>query len=547
DVTNQIIPKYPTTQKLSQKMLRQYIESALQEVLPQIEDILPEWIRSELKLQSKEYALANIHFPVSDEAFFEARKRLVFEELFMLQLSLYQLKSGFAKRTQGVSKSTPEDFKMFIDQLPYELTNAQKRVIQEIAKDMKSEYAGNRLVQGDVGSGKTVVAAVCLFIAVKNGWQGALMAPTEVLAKQHHEFLTELFKAFNIKVALLSGSTTAKEKRAILAGLQDESIQIVVGTHALIEDYVQIPKLGLVITDEQHRFGVRQRLTLSDKGITPDVVVMTATPIPRTLALILYGDMDISIIDELPPGRQPIKTNAVDSSYYDRLYRFMQGQMQEGRQCYVICPMVEENEKQTELKDVIKYSEKLQSVFPNFRIEYLHGKMKPKEKNEIMGEFAKGNINLLVSTTVIEVGVNVPNSTVMLIENAERFGLAQLHQLRGRVGRGKHQSFCILVSDSKNKVTRERLKIMEQSTDGFVIADTDLKLRGPGEFFGTKQHGLPEMKIANLYSDAKNLGAVQKIIEKLLQRDLELEEVCHQGLKKYIMTRLDEETLHKAL
>ncbi|MGL5676722.1 MAG: ATP-dependent DNA helicase RecG [Cellulosilyticaceae bacterium] len=546
-VTSQIVPLYPTTQKLSQKMVRQFIETALQEVLPQVEDLLPMAVRERYKLKSKAFALANIHFPESDDAFFEARRRLVFEELFMLQLSLYMLKSGFAQKNQGLPKKVPGDFKAFIDSLPYELTGAQKRVLREIIADMKSEYAGNRLVQGDVGSGKTVVAAVSLFVAVRNGLQGALMAPTEVLAKQHFEFLEEIFKDFEVRVALLSGSTTAKGKREILQQLREGEVDVLVGTHALIEDNVEIPNLGLVITDEQHRFGVRQRLALSDKGKTPDVVVMTATPIPRTLALILYGDMDISIIDELPPGRQPIKTNAVDTSYYPRLYAFIENQIKEGRQCYVICPMVEENEKQTELKSVTAYAEKLQDIFKDRTVGYLHGKMKPKEKNAIMEVFAKGEMDILVSTTVIEVGVNVPNATVIMIENAERFGLAQLHQLRGRVGRGKHQSYCVLVSDSKNKVTRERLKIMEKSTDGFVIADTDLKLRGPGEFFGTKQHGLPEMKIANLYTDARVLGEVQKVVTELMAEDKELMHQDYVKLKAHVMSKLDEEEIHKAL
>ena len=408
--------------------------------------------------------------------------------------------------------------------------------------------SGNRLVQGDVGSGKTVVAAVSLFVAVKNNYQGALMAPTEVLAQQHHVFLEGLFEPFGIHVALLCGSTTAKGKREILKGLEEGTVDVVVGTHALIEDNVAIPRLGLVITDEQHRFGVRQRLALSDKGTTPDVVVMTATPIPRTLALILYGDMDISIIDELPPGRQPIKTNAVDTSYHARIYAFIEGQIKEGRQCYIICPMVEENEKQTELKSVMSYAQKLQEeVFTQFKVGYLHGKMKPKEKNAVMESFAARELDILVSTTVIEVGVNVPNATVIVIENAERFGLAQLHQLRGRVGRGKHQSYCVLVSDSKNKVTRERLKIMEKSTDGFVIADTDLKLRGPGEFFGTKQHGLPEMKIANLYTDAKLLKEVQKAVKAMLDADPTLGAPAYASLKAYVTQKLQEEEIHKAL
>lgn len=543
-----ITPIYPATQKLSQKVIRGLIETCLNEVLPSVEDHLPERIRQQYDLVEKKEALQGIHFPKDSEHFFQARKRLVFEELFMLQLSLYQLKADFAKKLLGISHQITSELKAFMEKLPFELTGAQKRVMREIVQDMKSTYAMNRLVQGDVGSGKTVIAAISLFLAVKDGYQGALMAPTEVLVIQHYEFIKEIMTPFGIEVGLLTGSTTAKQKRMLLEGLREQRIHIVVGTHALIEDNVEIPNLGLVITDEQHRFGVRQRLKLTEKGTIPDVMVMTATPIPRTLALILYGDMDISIIDELPPGRQPIKTNAVGSDYHPRIYRFIEKQISEGRQCYIICPMVEENEKNTELRNVIDYTEYLKTqVFTQIPIAFLHGKMKPKEKNEIMAAFARNETKILVSTTVIEVGVNVPNSTIILIENAERFGLAQLHQLRGRVGRGKHQSYCILVSDSKNKVTKKRLQIMEESTDGFVIAETDLKLRGPGEFFGTKQHGLPEMKIANLYTDAKVLKEVQGCVGNLLKMDPSLSQQENQELLSEMEARLNEQSLHNAL
>lgn len=543
-----ITPIYPTTQKLSQKVIRGLIETCLKEVLQGVEDHLPERIRQQYDLVEKKEALQGIHFPKDSEHFFQARKRLVFEELFMLQLSLYQLKADFAKKLLGVSHQITSELKAFMQTLPFELTGAQKRVMREIVQDMKSTYAMNRLVQGDVGSGKTVIAAISLFIAVKDGYQGALMAPTEVLVIQHYEFIKEIMEPFGIEVGLLTGSTTAKQKRLLLEGLRENRVHIIVGTHALIEDNVEIPNLGLVITDEQHRFGVRQRLKLTEKGTIPDVMVMTATPIPRTLALILYGDMDISIIDELPPGRQPIKTNAVGSDYHPRIYRFIEKQIAEGRQCYIICPMVEENEKVTELRNVTDYTEYLKTeVFTQIPIAFLHGKMKPKEKNEIMAAFARNETKILVSTTVIEVGVNVPNSTIILIENAERFGLAQLHQLRGRVGRGKHQSYCILVSDSKNKVTKKRLQIMEESTDGFVIAETDLKLRGPGEFFGTKQHGLPEMKIANLYTDATVLKEVQGCVSKLLKMDPSLSLKENQELLSEMEARLNEQSLHNAL
>ena len=543
-----ITPIYPSTAKLSQKVIRGLIETCLKEVLPSVEDHLPEQIRQQYGLVEKKEALRGIHFPKDSDDFFKARKRLVFEELFMLQLSLYQLKADFAKKLLGIAHKVTPELNAFMETLPFELTGAQKRVMREIVHDMKSPYAMNRLVQGDVGSGKTVIAAISLFMAVKDGYQGALMAPTEVLVVQHYEFIKEIMTPFGIEVGLLTGSTTAKQKRELLMALKEGTMQIVVGTHALIEDNVEIPRLGLVITDEQHRFGVRQRLKLTEKGMLPDVMVMTATPIPRTLALILYGDMDISIIDELPPGRQPIKTNAVTSDYHPRIYRFIEKQIEEGRQCYIICPMVEESEKNAELRNVMDYTAYLkEQVFTQIPIAYLHGKMKPKEKNEIMAAFSRGETKILVSTTVIEVGVNVPNSTIILIENAERFGLAQLHQLRGRVGRGKYQSYCILVSDSKNKVTKKRLQIMEESTDGFVIAETDLKLRGPGEFFGTKQHGLPEMKIANLYTDAKVLKEVQDCVGHLLKMDPSLSHQENQELLNEMEARLAAESLHNAL
>ncbi|MDF2877597.1 MAG: recG [Clostridia bacterium] len=543
-----ITPIYPATSKLSQKVIRSLIEKSLALCVPFLEDCLPEAIKKQYDLVEKTEAVTSIHFPKNGTAFFEARKRLVFEELFMLQLSLYRLKADFAQKYEGISYHLPEDFKSFLEKLPFSLTAAQKRVVQEIVEDMKSNLAMNRLIQGDVGSGKTVIAAIALFMAVKNGYQTALMAPTEVLAVQHYGFLQSLMAPFNIEIALLTGSTTKKQRQEILEGIKQQKIHMVIGTHALIEEQVEIPKLGLVITDEQHRFGVRQRLKLTEKGMRPDVMVMTATPIPRTLALILYGDMDISIIDELPPGRVPIQTNGVESSYHTRIYRFIEKQLLEGRQCYIICPMVEESENGGELQNVLEYTAELKAdVFSSFTVEYLHGKMKPKEKNEVMRRFSSGEIQILVSTTVVEVGVNVPNATVMLIENAERFGLAQLHQLRGRVGRGVHKSYCILVSDSKNKVTQKRLKIMEESTDGFVIAETDLKLRGPGEFFGTRQHGLPEMKIANLYTDAKVLKEVQYCVKNILHQDPLLKKSDYRELVKEIQELAAKEVLHRAL
>lgn len=543
-----IIPIYPATKKLSQKILRGLIDTALRESLVNIKENLPDKIRETYQLIDKKTALINIHFPKDNHLFFEARKRLVFEELFMLLLTLSSLKEDFMGKTEGVAYHIPSDLKDFIDKLPFALTNAQKRVLKEIIHDMKSPYAMNRLLQGDVGSGKTVVAAVMLFICVRNGMQGALMAPTEVLATQHYAFLSELFMPFNIKVGLLTGSTTKKQKDELIKSISDQTIHILVGTHALIEDPVNFNSLGLVITDEQHRFGVRQRVRLLDKGQTPDVMVMSATPIPRTLAMILYGDMDVSVIDELPPGRQPIKTNVVDTSYYDRIYAFIKGQINEGRQCYIICPLVEETKDQSNLKDVISYTQRLQTeIFCDKTVAFLHGKMKPKDKNQIMDKFGKGEIDILVSTTVIEVGINVPNATVMMVENADRFGLAQLHQLRGRVGRGQHKSYCILISNSKNKLTKKRLKIMEQTTDGFLIAEMDLKLRGPGDFFGTKQHGLPEMKIANLYKDTEVLKEVQEAVKEVISKDRYLDNPEYKLLKDQVLDIISKNDVHHTL
>ena len=543
-----IIPIYPITKKLSQKVLRGLIDTALKESLVNVKENLPDKIRESYGLIDKKTALTNIHFPKDNQLFFKARRRLVFEELFMLLLTLSSLKEDFMEKNEGIDYQVPDDFETFISKLPFALTNAQKRVLEEIIQDMKSPYAMNRLLQGDVGSGKTVVAAVMLFICVRNGMQGALMAPTEVLTMQHYTFLSELFMPFNIHVGLLTGSTTKKQKEGLIKSINEQSIDILIGTHALIEEPVSFNHLGLVITDEQHRFGVRQRVKLLDKGKTPDVMVMSATPIPRTLAMILYGDMDISIIDELPPGRQPIKTNVVDTSYYDRIYAFIKQQIESGRQCYIICALVEETKDQAELKDVVSYAQRLQTeIFTDKTVAFLHGKMKSKEKNEIMDKFSKGEIDILVSTTVIEVGINVPNATVMMIENADRFGLAQLHQLRGRVGRGKYKSYCILISNSKNKLTQKRLKTMEQTTDGFIIAEMDLKLRGPGDFFGTKQHGLPEMKIANLYKDTEILQEAQQAVKEIISQDRYLENEEHQLLKDQVLDIINKNNVHHTL
>lgn len=530
--SGRIIPIYPSTAGLSQKILRELIKDTLGKLDNQLYDCIPFWIRKKYQLCERNFAIQNIHFPENKENFFMARKRLVFEELFLLQISLLKIKNAFCSKKVGICLKYEAECELFLQQLPFELTNAQKKVWEEIKKDISSLKVMNRLVQGDVGSGKTAIAMLAAFLTIKNGYQVALMVPTEVLANQHYHSFQSAFEKFGIQTVLLSGSLTKKEKLQVLEDICLGKAQMIIGTHAVIQKTVTFQNLAMVIADEQHRFGVRQRSALSDKGNNPHILIMTATPIPRTLALILYGDLDISIIDELPPGRQKIDTLAVTSSYHERIYNFIKKEIKEGRQIYIVCPMVEESETM-ELEAVTCYTEKIkETVFKNYSVECLYGKMKPKEKQEIMEKFLKQEIQILVSTTVIEVGVNVPNATIMLIENAERFGLAQLHQLRGRVGRGANQSYCILICDSKNEVAKERMSVMKKSSDGFIISEMDLKLRGPGDFFGTKQHGLPELKIANLYKDVQILKEAQQAAQQLTQLDCDLEKKEHYLLKK---------------
>jgi ATP-dependent DNA helicase RecG len=426
-----------------------------------------------------------------------------------------------------------------ISELPFKLTNAQLRALEEIDKDMEQEKPMNRLLQGDVGSGKTIVSIIAAYKAVKSGYQMAIMAPTAILASQHMEEYTKVLEKFNIKCELLTSAVTKKNKEDILLRLEKGEIDVLIGTHAILEENVVFKNLGLVITDEQHRFGVRQRKIISEKGENPDVLVMTATPIPRTLALILYGDLDISIIDELPPNRKKIDTYAVTKGMEQRVNNFVKKQVDEGRQAYIVCPLVEENEEM-DLKSVIELANKYKTeIFPEYRVEYLHGKMRPKEKDAIMEEFKNGNIDILISTTVIEVGVNVPNASLMIIENAERFGLAQLHQLRGRVGRGEYQSYCILKYQGNSEVIRQRMKVMQETNDGFVISEKDLELRGSGEFFGTKQHGIPEFKIANLFEDMPILKTVQSLSMKILDEDPKLMEKKNEKLQKMVKEKFE--------
>ncbi len=537
-----IVPVYTGMEGISQKMLRGFMEEALELVQGGLTEGLPVWVRKEYHLAERNFSIQEIHFPKTEQSFYDARRRLVFEEFFMLQGALYSLKAVSLQKKCGFLLKKKKALQAFQEHLPFRLTKAQQRVLKELEDDMTSGIQMNRLVQGDVGSGKTAVAMAAAYWVIENGYQAVLMAPTEVLAQQHFQSISPIFESLGISTVLLTGGQRVKEKRLALEKISSGAGEMVIGTHAVIQKGVAYHKLGLTITDEQHRFGVRQRGTLNQKGEFPHVLVMTATPIPRTLALILYGDLDVSTIDELPPGRQKIDTMAVTGGYRERIYGFMEKQVQEGRQAYVICPMIEENEK-LEVQSVLNYTEELQKKLQQCVVQCVHGKMKPKEKQEIMEGFANGGIQVLVATTVIEVGINVPNAVIMLIENAERFGLAQLHQLRGRVGRGSEKSYCILVSDAKSKIAKQRLKALVDSEDGFEIAEMDLKLRGPGDFFGTRQHGLPELKIANLYQDMPVLMEAQKACAKLMKIDPLLAQPEHEELKKRVAKLLEGKAL----
>lgn len=528
-----IVPIYASTYKLPQKLFREVINQTLFAVKEQIKEFLPDEILKENNLCSRHFAIENIHFPKDNKSFFIARRRLVFEELFLLQTKLLQIK-GILEHKECNINIKDKNITPILNILPFNLTDAQNNVLKDIIDDLGKNKAMNRLIQGDVGSGKTVIAQILSYITVNNGYQVAIMAPTDVLASQHFESFKNIFDKLNIKCVFLSGNQKAKEKRENYDLIQSGEAKIIVGTHAIIQDKVIFNNLGTVITDEQHRFGVKQREILSKKGENPHTLVMTATPIPRTLALILYGDLDISTIDKLPPGRKKIDTIFVNSTYYPRIYNFLKKNSDEKRQSYIICPMIEENEKM-ELKAVLSYTEKLKTeIFLNYSVECIHGKMKNNEKQEIMDKFYKGKIDILISTTVIEVGINVPNATIMIIENAERFGISQLHQLRGRVGRGSDKSYCVLVSDSKSNKSKERLNTMVKYSDGFILSEKDLEIRGTGDFFGTRQHGIPDMKIANLYKDIEILKQVQKSSINLYKKDPLLTSSVNKLLKEKI-------------
>ena len=537
-VTGRIMPIYPLTAGVTQGLMARAARQGLDACRELLPDVLPDEVRQAHKLCYVNYAYENIHFPASPEALEVARRRMVFEELFLLTCGLQLLRQ---RRDVAGPACRRMSMEPFYRRLPFALTGAQRRAIADAVGDMVSGKPMNRLCQGDVGSGKTMVAAACIWFAVENGWQTALMAPTEILARQHYQGLAPLLARFSIRCALLTGSTRAKERREILAGLADGSIDLCIGTHALLTEDVQYQKLGLVVTDEQHRFGVNQRAALSQKAEDPHMLVLSATPIPRTLALVIYGDLDVSVIDELPPGRQKVDTFALGESYRPRVQAFIRKLAAAGQQIFIVCPLVGEADQiPDERKAVTAYAKQLQEqVFPDLRVAVLHGKMKPKEKEKVMAAFAAGESDILVSTTVVEVGVDVPNATCMVVENADRFGLSQLHQLRGRVGRGKAKSYCILLSDSQNEETRARLKVMTQTNDGFRISQEDLRLRGPGDFFGQRQHGLPAMKIADLSCDMRLLDEAQTAARQLMERDPELTDPAHRPLRRRIRQLFD--------
>ena len=537
--TGRILPRYPLTAGISNKMLMTYVRAALSMAGDEVPDALPERVREEYGLAQARYAYENVHFPADFGALELARKRLIFEELFTLVCAMGRLRGG--REAQPGVPVPAADAAEFYAALPFAPTGAQKRAVADALGDMTGGGAPmNRLVQGDVGSGKTLVAAACIWAACKAGKQAAFMAPTEILAEQHLSTLRAFLKPFGLRVEKLTGAMTAKEKRETKAALLGGQIDVIVGTHALLTGDVVFFDLALVVTDEQHRFGVQQRGALSAKGQRPHTLVMSATPIPRTLALMIYGELDVSVIDEKPPGRQNVDTFAVDESYRARLNGFIEKLVKEGRQVFVVCPMVEENEDyDPNLKSATEHAAELQSTFPDLRVGCIHGRMKPKEKDAVMAAVVAGEIDILVSTTVIEVGVDVPNAALMVVENAERFGLSQLHQLRGRVGRGTHKSWCILVSEARNEEAKQRLKAMCATNDGFKISEEDLRLRGPGDFFGSRQHGLPEMHIASLGGDVDLLKRAQTAAQDLLRRDPELRDPENAALKAQVARLID--------
>lgn len=530
-LTGKIVPIYGLTKGINNADMIKWLGAAFENYGEAVESIVPEVLRKQRKLLDYLEALKLYHFPKDRESFKEAKRTLIYEELFSTEIGMYLIKHSNQK--QGIIFEKKPEVDSFIRELPFELTQAQKRVVDEILLDMGKPLTMSRLVQGDVGSGKTIVAIIALLNAVLNNHQGALLVPTEILAKQHFEKMKNLLSPFNIEIGLLVGSLTAKQKNEVYEKLESGEIQIVVGTHALMEDTVVFNRLGLVVTDEQHRFGVRQRAKIAQKGEGIDVLVMTATPIPRTLSLIVYGDLEVSIIDELPAGRKPIKTYVVGENKRADAYGFIEEQIKQGRQGFVVCPAIEQNEE-IQMKSAEEVYENIKLFLPNCKIGLIHGKLNKKDKDEVMENFIRQNIDILVSTTVIEVGVDIPNASIMLVENAERFGLAQLHQLRGRIGRGGYESYCVLVNGSRSEVSKKRMEIMKTSNDGFVIAEKDMEIRGPGQILGLRQHGLPEFKVADLMRDIKVLNEIQKDCNAILAGELPVNSLEQQKIIKRI-------------
>ena len=528
-------PCYGLTAGLTNNAVMKAVRQALEAVCEK--EYLPEKILLEYGLVSRQQAFWDIHFPEDYECMREARKRLAFDEFFAFLFSLRKLKNRNENHKSSYPMIETAEAGRLIEALPYRLTGAQLRVWREIEDDLVSGNRMNRLVQGDVGSGKTILAFLALILAVSNGYQGAMMAPTEILARQHYEQLRDLAEKHRLPIRsiLLTGSVSSTEKKKIYQKIESGEVNVIIGTHALIQEKVKYRSLGLVITDEQHRFGVRQRESFGEKGENAHVLVMSATPIPRTLAIILYGDLHLSLVDELPAQRLPIKNCVVNTRYRKKAYGFIAAEVKKGRQVYVICPMVDENENAGDIENVTDYTQKLRNELPvQIRIEFLHGKMRPAEKNRIMEEFSRGNIDVLVSTTVIEVGINVPNATVMMVENAERFGLAQLHQLRGRIGRGKEQSYCIFVSGTDTEASMQRLEILNQSNDGFFIAEEDLKMRGPGDLFGIRQSGSLSFEVADIYEDSSLLKRISVTVDEILNEDASLESEKYACIRSFL-------------
>lgn len=539
DSVSGILPVYPLTKGITQREMRIWQKSA-EALYCRAEEILSPGTIENNRLCSIEYALRNVHFPEEKQKLLEGKYRLVFDELLVMQTGLLAAGTSSREGRNGIAFSAEVSVQDYIDSLPYPLTGAQSRCVDEIIADLESGKVMNRLVQGDVGSGKTAVAEIAMYKAVKCGYQAVLMAPTEILAKQHYEGLKKSFAAHGIEVGFLSGTMKAAEKRENLRMLEDGTIQILIGTHAIIQPEVRFSRLGLVITDEQHRFGVKQRISLKEKGENPNVLVMTATPIPRTLAVILYGDLDVSVIDELPPGRQKIRTRSLTADQRSRCYDFVEKQLQQGRQAYVVTPLIEDSEV-LDVKSAQQVTEELSQRFRRYKVALIHGGMKQSEKDSIMELFYRGEIDVLVATVVIEVGINVPNATVIVIENAERFGLAQLHQLRGRVGRGSFSSYCFLIRDGNSEIAKKRCEIMEASSDGFYIAEEDLKLRGPGEIFGTRQHGLPDLNIADLARHISILNVAKNEAKIIIENDPQLKKTENQPLRRRVIRLFGED------